>query len=116
MRTVHIVFIYFSGSIHASHVVVGGGLRWCVGNGRKISVWKDAWSREKDSYNVTSMINSSLYASDLIEPNRTEWRKRFIEENFNVRDASSILSIPLYKVVDQEDIASSKFSPTEFTV
>jgi hypothetical protein len=75
--------------------VVGGGLRWCVGNGRKISVWKDAWSSEHDNYHVTSPINSSLqnlYVSDLIESDRKEWRKRFIEEMPLV----FILSIPKY--------------------
>jgi len=49
--------------------------------------------REKDNSHVTSMKNLSMrnfVVSDLIEQDRKEWRKSFIEENFNYRYASNI--------------------------
>jgi len=32
-------------SIHASHVIVRGGLRWHIGNAEFVNVWKDPWLR-----------------------------------------------------------------------
>jgi hypothetical protein len=45
-------------SIHASQVVVRGGLRWKLGNGEKVSVWKYPWLRnENQAYVTTPMID-----------------------------------------------------------
>jgi hypothetical protein len=45
-------------SIHSSQVVVRGGLRWKLGNGEKVSVWKYPWLRnENQAYVTTPMFD-----------------------------------------------------------
>jgi len=50
-----------------------------------------------------------MNVSELIEENRRQWRINFVESNFNERDASCILVIPLFDE-DQVDELSWKFT------
>jgi len=52
-----------------------------------------------------------MHVLDLIEEDRREWKREFVEENFNVRDAQCILEIPLYDE-GQKDLMSWKFTST----
>lgn len=36
-------------------MLVSGGLRWCVGNGKKIKVWYQPWLRNVDNYFITTL-------------------------------------------------------------
>jgi hypothetical protein len=51
---------FISRSIFASHVLVKGGQRWRVGNGKSIPIWKDPWLRtDGNSYISTSVVQGT---------------------------------------------------------
>jgi hypothetical protein len=106
-------------SIHASQVVVKGGLRWRVGDGRNINVWHDAWLRDHTNSYVTSSIipgMESMCVNDLIHPNDKEWKRGMIEEMFNERDAATILEIPLFDEVKEDGYTWKFNSHGEYSV
>lgn len=57
-------------SIYTSQVVAKGSLRWWVGNGQKINVWRDAWLGSMGIPYVSSpMVNGmeNLRVCDIVE-------------------------------------------------
>jgi hypothetical protein len=92
-------------SIHASQVVVRGGLRWRVGNGSKVKVWYDPWLQDEGKGFVTSPIaigSENLVVSDLIDHNAHVWRTNIINELFNARDAQTIVAMPIIDEVEED--------------
>ena len=80
---------YIWRSIFASQVLVRGGQRWRVGNGRNINVWKDPWLRsEENSFISSPIINGleHLKVEDLLSLDGITWNWQGINELFNERD------------------------------
>ncbi|CAN1796146.1 Putative ribonuclease H protein At1g65750, partial [Linum perenne] len=78
--------------------VVEGGTRWKIGNGRSINVWTEPWLRDDVSFRIsTPMIRGLEYltVADLMIPGVLEWDEENIQDLFNERDATIILSTPL---------------------
>ncbi|XP_020219303.1 uncharacterized protein LOC109802370 [Cajanus cajan] len=48
-------------SIHASQVVVRGGMRWCIGNGLCIKPWVDPLLRQQGKPYVTSLPPAGIF-------------------------------------------------------
>lgn len=74
------------------------GTRWRIGDGRKVSVWHDAWLREEDSFEIQTPVLAyceDMKVQDLMIPGCREWDVELISEYFNDRDARAIVSIPL---------------------
>jgi hypothetical protein len=94
-------------SIHASQVVVRGGLKWRVGNDSKVKVWYDPWMRDEGRGFVISSIaigSEELVVSDLIDHNKHVWRTNTINGLFNARDAQTIVAMPIIDEVEDEQI------------
>ncbi|MCI12813.1 putative ribonuclease H protein, partial [Trifolium medium] len=92
-------------SIHASQVVVRRGLKWSIGDGSKINVWRVSWLKDDENPFVTSaMIASSeeLCVSDLMQQNERKWNEDLIHQVFNERDAKEILKIPISCTRDED--------------
>jgi ribonuclease HI len=92
-------------SIQASQVVVRSGLRWRVGNGANIDVWRQPWLRNSDSSCVTTVMsenNAHLKVADLIDNATGSWNFNYIQQNFCPRDVLEIMKIPL-NLLQNED-------------
>jgi len=92
-------------SIHASQVVVRGGLRWRVGDGSRIRVWYDPWIKDGGRSHVTTAIHmgkEGLVVRDLIDLNGKLWREDEVKAMFNERDAKNILVMPLIDEVSAD--------------
>ncbi|KAL8091888.1 hypothetical protein AgCh_034234 [Apium graveolens] len=81
------------------------GFRWVVGNGESICATKDQWIRGKKDYCV---VNDHSYAgrsekvSTYIDAGTKSWKTHQVFENFLLKDARAIISIPLPRT-DTED-------------
>ena len=74
------------------------GLRWRVGDGVSINVWRDLWLPSEFLPFVPSQAPSGLEnmrVLNLIKPGTNEWNSELLQQLFLVRDISVIESIPL---------------------
>ena len=74
------------------------GLRWRVGDGESINVWRDPWLPSEFLPFVSSQAASGLEnmrVLELIKPGTNEWNLELLQQLFYVRDISMIESIPL---------------------
>ena len=85
-------------SIWAAQDVVKRGIRWQLGDGEKIQVWKDKWLQQPSTYRVVTPASSSQQVErvcDLIDGDQKEWKEDLIRQCFLPQDVEAILSIPL---------------------
>ncbi|KAF5468936.1 hypothetical protein F2P56_013044 [Juglans regia] len=78
--------------------VVERGLRWRVGNGRKIQIWDQKWLPSPISYCVQSPVQVLVVDArvvDLIDEERKEWKVDLISRVFKKEEADMICAIPI---------------------
>ncbi|GAA0158442.1 hypothetical protein LIER_15464 [Lithospermum erythrorhizon] len=70
------------------------GVRWRVGNGKRIDIWKDPWIPRLTELDTRGMEVEGLHkVSQLIQEGN--WHESLIGELFEEEDAKRILAIPL---------------------
>jgi ribonuclease HI len=80
-------------SIYTSQVIVKGGLRWCIGDGKDISVWNEPWLRtSENSYIMSPLLQGgeNLKVADLMDEATCTWKWDLINAIFNDRDIREI--------------------------
>jgi hypothetical protein len=85
-------------SICESLVVLNSGLRWRVGTGSRICIWKDAWLPGSTSNRVVSpprVFDENATVDSLINWDSMCWNLDLIRQLFFPRDVELITSIPL---------------------
>ncbi|XP_019181687.1 PREDICTED: uncharacterized protein LOC109176752 [Ipomoea nil] len=93
-------------SVMASQMLIRGGCRRMVGDGSSTKVWLHPWLPDpQDPYVRTTPTDTTrdLWVSNLIDPVSNEWKREFIHQLFEPRDANLIIQIPAN--VDYEDIS-----------
>jgi len=99
-------------SIHASQVIVRGGMRWRIGNGESVNVWKDPWLRNQENSYITSTTPygfEHLKVADLILQAENKWNLNIIDGILNTRDQEEIRKIPMVHR-GEEDIREWKYN------
>nr|KYP52189.1 hypothetical protein KK1_025927 [Cajanus cajan] len=89
---------YIWRSIFASQVIVKKGIRWCVGNGTRINVWKDPWLRRLGNPYISSHTpprSESLMVKDLIDFSTGRWDLPTLSALFHQQDLQAIQTMPL---------------------
>ena len=74
------------------------GLRWQIGNGFKVQVWKDKWLPSSSTYKVVSpRLNApvDLQVSKLIDMENRCWNLHLLQQLFLPFEVEEIRSIPL---------------------
>jgi hypothetical protein len=92
-------------SIHASQVIVRGGLRWRLGDDSHIRTWYDPWINDEGRAYATSNIPpgmKGMMVSELVEKDNHEWKVDVIKEVFNERDAKNILAMPIIDEIGED--------------
>ena len=78
--------------------VIGKGLRWSIGNGRKVNIWADKWIPIPESFKIISprpLDTSCELVASLINSEIGGWDIPTVKEIFIPHDVEAILSIPI---------------------
>ena len=105
-------------SIWADQSLISDGVKWQVGNGESISIWKDKWTTNPSTFRIVSpqrLLPMEVKVSALIDAENGEWKANMIRDLFMEHEADSILSIPLSTVLPADKLvwiaaANGKFS------
>ena len=78
--------------------LVHEGLRWRVGNGRKISVFGRNWMKKGELYNPTSiaMLSNDAVVANFIDE-KNQWKQEMVAQHYPKEITERILKIPLPK-------------------
>ena len=88
-------------SIYNRLEVVKRGIRWRVGNGKRILIWEDKWLPTPTTYKVMSpppplkSFNDYPRVSALIDRDTKMWKGDVVRSLFLPFEARTILNIPL---------------------
>lgn len=76
-------------------MVFQNGLRWRIGNGTKVQIYKSCWIPKPETFRVISLPTLPMEAkvSELIDQNNM-WKESMIQQHFLSDDAEKILKIP----------------------
>ncbi|EPS62007.1 hypothetical protein M569_12785, partial [Genlisea aurea] len=86
--------------IHASRQLLTVGLRWRVGSGEKIQVWKDPWIPRGPPFKPICRNNEcseTMRVAELLLPGFRGWNNPLVRRIFHPIDANSILQLPVAK-------------------
>ena len=85
-------------SIWATQSLISDGVKWQVGNGESISIWKDKWTANPSMFRIVSpqrLLPMEVKVSALIDVENGGWKANMIQDVFLEHEADSISSIPL---------------------
>lgn len=90
--------------IWAAQSLLKDGLKWQVGNGRDVYIWKDKWTPNPTTFQIISpltILPIDAKVSALIDEENGVWKTSLIRELFLDREVESILSptLPTDKLV-----------------
>jgi ribonuclease HI len=94
-------------SIWNSRHVIMNGCRWKIGDGTRIKVMNDPWLRKDDGKWVQSPQEqgvANLYVNHLLCPNEKAWDSNKIHSLFPSYVANSILAVPLFDDVEEDQL------------
>jgi ribonuclease HI len=92
-------------SIYGSSALLKEGLIWRIGNGKKVSIWKDRWIPKPSTFMVQSqpiLLDPCAKVCDLIDDETRWWKPNLLEQIFSQPDVQAICSIPI-SGTNQED-------------
>ena len=92
-------------SIMAAQEVVKRGIRWQVGNGQKIQIWKDRWLPSPSQYKVISppsLLHHEARVNELIDVANGEWRSELVVSVFLPSEAETICGIALSAAMPED--------------
>ncbi|XP_042969072.1 uncharacterized protein LOC122301754 [Carya illinoinensis] len=100
-------------SIWGARDLIKEGMRWRVGDGKKIKIWGHKWLSTPTSFSVqspVSVLSLESNVEELLGERKGEWNEERVKAIFEEVEAKQILSIPLSKgmVEDKEIWGPSK--------
>ena len=103
---VHSNSSYVWRSIAASRPVLQKGIRWQVGNGRKVKIWKDKWVPRDFCLRILTPTpvywDEEATVDNLFWLNSKQWNIQLLNELFSQEEVDLICDIPL-SIRDEED-------------
>ncbi|CAL1403866.1 unnamed protein product [Linum trigynum] len=85
-------------SLLAAQRVVKEGVRWRIGDGRKVDIWQDRWVPSAENLKVSSpvtLIGETTSVSELLDVNTRSWNQDLLHTHFSHQDMLHILKIPI---------------------
>jgi hypothetical protein len=106
-------------SISQFRHILEAGVKWRVGNGLQISIWKDRWLPNFGTGQVQSpvtILSSEAKVAELIEPNSRRWNVQLQSSIFSPSEVASICSIPLSPLLARDRLVWAGSKQGVFTV
>ena len=106
-------------SLLAAQPIINRGMRWQVGDGKSIRIWKDKWIPTPSTFRVISprtLQPLDQTADILIDADRGIWRADLVRELLINFEAKTILSIPLSIRVPRDKIVWAGTPNGQFTM
>ena len=78
--------------------VVERGMRWNIGNGRSVDIWRDRWLPTPNSFKVISprsQGSSVERVEHLLDNDRRAWDINKVRSTFLPFEAKTVLGIPI---------------------
>ncbi|KAL0000259.1 hypothetical protein SO802_019861 [Lithocarpus litseifolius] len=103
----------------AAQSIVNQGMRWQVGDGKNIRIWKDKWIPTPSTYRVISprtLLPEEATADILIDADHGTRRADLVRELFLDFEAENILSIPLSTRMPRDKLVWAGTANGQFTV
>ncbi|XP_035551737.1 uncharacterized protein LOC118349897 [Juglans regia] len=85
-------------SIWSARDLLREGLRWKVGDGKDINIWRSKWLTRPTSFAVqspVSLLQRNAKVIELIDSQKGEWDESIIRTIFSEEEAEQILCMPL---------------------
>lgn len=85
-------------SITATRDIIDKGLRWNLGNDKKVNIWNDRWLPTADTFRIVSPRNQEVRlekVEQLIDFERGYWNIEKVRHTFMHHEVETILGIPL---------------------
>lgn len=90
-------------SIWCAKGLLGSGLKWRIGSGTSVSIWKDHWLPEKAQRSIYADRVAGLdWVAELTLKEPNCWNRDLIYSTFSVGEADQIMSIAI-PTTDQSD-------------
>ena len=106
-------------SIWSAQSLISDGVKWQVGNGKHINIWKDKWTNNPTTFRISSpqrILPVETRVSALINAKSGAWKTSMIREVFLEHDADSILSIPLSTTLRADSLVWTAAANGKFNV
>ena len=106
-------------NILAAQPIIKHGMRWQVGNGENICIWKEKWIPNPSTYQVISprtLLPEDATVNVLIDADHGTWRSDLVRELFLNFEADIILSIPLSTCMPRDKLVWAATPNGKFTM
>ena len=106
-------------TIMAAQSLVRRGMRWQVGNGERIHIWRDRWVPCPSTYKIITpekQLPQGQWVKNLLKRDSNEWDVPLVRQTFLSQDADAILSIPLSASGAQDRMVWSENKSGKFTI
>lgn len=100
--------------------LVKAGMRWRIGNGRKVRIWGDNWlPTTQSTFQVQSpvkVLNQDATIRELINHDGKSWDEELIFQVLNEEEARTVCSLPLSKLGSEDKLIWGMSSNGLFSV
>lgn len=106
-------------SILAARSIIEKDLRWNVGNGRKVNIWKDRWLPTPVSFKVCSPRRQGSdveMMANLLDCEEGTWEANKVKNTFLPHEANAILGIPISPGLLEDSLIWAWTNNWRFTV
>lgn len=98
---------YAWNSILKDRDVLLRGARWRIGNGAKVSIWKDAWLPSLENPKIQSHVVdlfSEALVNSLFSPTHNTWNVDLLHQLFSNQEVELIKKIPLGQGLSEDKL------------
>ena len=106
-------------SLVAARGVLNRGLRWSIGNGRKVRIWTNRWIPIPNSFMVVSPRPQNFedeLVEILLDREFRRWNTSVVKNSFLPHEAEAILSIPISQSLSDDALVWAWTKKGNFTV